>query len=472
MNDNEMPKVSVVIAVYNSEQYLRQCLNSIVGQKLRDIEIICVNDASTDMSLKILDEYMAHDWRVCVLNKENEGLGAAPARNLGLANARGKYISILDSDDFFESEMLEEMFNKAEQTDADIVLCGGTEYDNRTGRNGKVTSISILNKKVIPDKETFSYMDIPNDIFQLSQGMAWNKLYRRAFLDKHNLNFQKIRYTDDAYFSFAHMVLAERIAVVNKKFTHYRVNSGISQTDGLTRYPDSAYLPYVELKKSLEEWGVYDTVKQSFINCAAMFIRYFYDRLDKFEAFKYLHDKLKDEIFKALDIDDNPQKCFYDERLYLWVNLVTENSAEEIAFRAAKIYNPHMTTASLRFPFPFHLVERGKRIVIYGAGLVGRYYISQLLLSGYCDVALWVEYNGPEIDAAKDEDEIEYDIADAITDAIDLKRHPVRMIMPPESILTARYDKVFIAIASEKLKQRALRQLYELGIPAEKIICE
>ena len=297
--------VSVILAVYNSAAYLRECLESIINQTYRNLEIICINDGSTDSSLEILKEYRERDERIRIFSKENEGLGGASARNLGLEIAGGYYVLILDSDDFFEPQMIEEALQKAQREEADIVLFGGYEFDAK--KNKDFEAASILNEKILPKKECFSYRDIPDYIYQLSQGMAWNKLFRRGFLKKHDIQFQRIRYTDDAYFTFAHMVLAERIAVVKKNFVHYRVNSGTNQTSGLKDYPDSAFLPYIQLKSSLEKWEIYPKVKKSFINCSAAFLRYCYDMVGSYEAFEYLHDKYAKEIFMKLDISESDE---------------------------------------------------------------------------------------------------------------------------------------------------------------------
>ena len=115
-----MPLVSVIIPVYNVEEYLRQCLDSVREQTLSDIEIICVNDSSTDGSLSILEEYAKKDPRIQVVTQPNGGAGAA--RNKGLSMAAGKYLSFLDSDDFFEPDMLELAYKKAEEDKADFVV--------------------------------------------------------------------------------------------------------------------------------------------------------------------------------------------------------------------------------------------------------------------------------------------------------------------------------------------------------------
>lgn len=121
------PKVSVIIPVYNAEKYLRQCLDSVVNQTLRDIEIICVDDGSPDSSLSLLQKYASGDNRIKILQQENSGAGIA--RNKGLAMASGKYILFLDSDDFFELDLCENLFYQAEKTEADIILYDADCYE-------------------------------------------------------------------------------------------------------------------------------------------------------------------------------------------------------------------------------------------------------------------------------------------------------------------------------------------------------
>ncbi len=436
-----MAKVSVIVAVYNAEKYLRQCLDSIVGQTLNDIEILCVNDGSTDGSLEILQEYEKKDSRIKIYSKENEGLGGASARNLGLDKATGEYISILDSDDFFDNEMLKKSVERADALNTDIVVFGGYEYDERNGNT--YTVASILAEKEIPEKEVFSYKDCSEDIFQLTQGMAWNKLYRKSFLDKHGIRFQRIKYTDDAYFTFAHMVLAERIAVLKEYLCYYRVNSGISQTDGLNNYPDSAYIPYTTLKKSLVEWGIYDSVKKSLINCETSFFRYFYDKITAYGAFEYLHNKLKNEIFNELDISTSGEEVFKDRRVWLWTKQVMENSPGDMLLKSARAHGSDSTTAILRFQFPYEHIKRESKIALIGAGIMGRHYYSQLMLSGYCDVVCWAEQENPF--------ELSY-------------------ISPLEDVLKYDFDYAVIAYMQKRLIDPALAILEKKGFSKENII--
>lgn len=441
MLEHTSVKVSVIVAVYNSENYLRQCLDSIVNQSLKNIEIICINDGSTDKSLQILEEYEKKDKRIRVVSKENEGLGGASARNLGLTLAQGEYVSILDSDDFFELSMLEKAVKKADETNADIVVFAGYEYDDANG--ACYPAGSILNESALPNKVVFSYRDCPKYIFQISAGMAWNKLYRRSFLEKYGVKFQRIKYTDDAYFTFSHMVLAERIAVLKDKLCYYRVNSGTNQTAGLSNYPDSSYLPYLALKESLVAWGCYRDVEQSMLNCAVAFMRYFYDKISEFKAFQYLHEKFRSEVFQLLDIVNKPKEFFYHERSYLWCQQVLKYSAGEISFLSARAYGGDCTTGVLRFRFPYALVPKGSRVVLVGARVMAQHYYAQMVLGSYCTVLSCVAQENP------------------------LHLPYVKEI---GTLRGLSFDCALIAYAEPWLIEPAVKALKELGVPGEKII--
>ena len=124
--------VSVIIPAWNASSYLRQCLDSVTSQTLTDIEIICVDDGSTDDTSDILCEYAEKDTRISVIRQENRGAGAA--RNNALKYAKGKYLSFLDADDFFEPEMLEKSYAAAEKNQADIVVFGCDYYSEANDR--------------------------------------------------------------------------------------------------------------------------------------------------------------------------------------------------------------------------------------------------------------------------------------------------------------------------------------------------
>lgn len=441
---DSIPMVSVVIPVYNVEDYLRECLDSVLSQTLRDIEIICVDDGSTDNSPDILQEYARNDDRIRIYTKKNEGVGGASARNLGLSKTVGKYVSILDSDDFFNQSMLEKAVRRAEATNADIVIFGGYEYDEKTHTKRKING--ILNEGVIPNCEVFSRKDCSDDIFQITQGMAWNKLFRRAFLNKYDIEFQKIKFSDDAFFTFSHLALAERISVLREPLINYRFNSGRNQTDGIANYPDSSFVPYIVLKEFFEKKGMYDEIRKSFINCACGFMKFCYDRIDRCDAFVYLHNKFRNEIFDKFGLAGYAPDDYYDRRVSMWVREVIENSAEEILFQSARGHgSTDSTTGILRFRFPYELIPANSRIVIVGDSVVGRHYMSQAVLSGRYDVVAWV-----------DEDNL----------------RGYRSICGYDALGSIDYDFVLISYTDRKKMSEAVLRLHEARVPDIKILTE
>ena len=437
------PLVSVIVPVYNVEKYLRECMDSILGQSYGEIEVICVDDGSTDHSASILKSYALSDSRVRVLTKENEGMGGAAARNLGLKYAEGEYISILDSDDFFDRDMIKKAVLRAEETSADIVVFGGYEYDDRTGAFWD--SRGILDMDQVPDLRVFSRDDCTDSVLQISSGMAWNKLFRRTFLNKYDLGFQNIRYSDDAYFTFSYMSLAERISVIDERLIYYRVNSGRNQTNGIADYPDSSYLPYLKLSESFKKWGIYNSIERSFLNCAAAFMKYCYEKINRYDAFLYLHTKFRNEIFDKLSLKGRDEGFYFDHRLTMWIRQVSEYEAGEILFLSARAHgDADSTTGVLRFCFPFERIPVNSRILIIGDRIVGRNYMSQAVLSGKYDVVGWVDKDNPRrfmsVEGYERLNRLDYDYA--LVSYTDKKRIDEVVIylrelgMPDERILT------------------------------------
>jgi glycosyltransferase involved in cell wall biosynthesis len=203
-------KVSIIIPIWNAEPYLRRCLDSVVNQSLQDIEIICINDASTDNSLAILNEYAAKDSRMSVVSLEKNS-GESFARNTGLAMVRGEYIGFVDNDDAVDLDFYEKLYAKAKETNADIVKGSRLQIEY----NGKVKEINI-NKSVNKDKAHF-----------FSQW--WTALYRTSLIKNNNISFpNEIIVGGDSVFQVKAVIYANTIGVIDNTFYHYyrRQDSG------------------------------------------------------------------------------------------------------------------------------------------------------------------------------------------------------------------------------------------------------
>ena len=222
-----MPLVTVIVPVYNVEKYLAECLDSICAQTLKNIEIICMNDGSTDLSGDILAQYAARDSRIFVLNQENQGQSAA--RNNALDLARGKYISFVDSDDIIAPEMLEELYNRAEALNADIAFGNRVIYYQDENKKDVIPFWRKLKADNTVEEddnlpETFKAERI-YDYMLITPCYPWGKLIRREFLTNHNIKFVKgLIYEDIIY--FVDLMMAKPVMTyLNKPFYTYRVLS-------------------------------------------------------------------------------------------------------------------------------------------------------------------------------------------------------------------------------------------------------
>ena len=214
----ESVKVSVIVPVYNGEKYIRQSLDSIVGQTLSEIEIILVDDGSTDGAPEILESYAKADPRVRIFHQQNRYAGAA--RNLGLEHATGEYVMFWDADDYFELNALELMYTKAKEHEADLCLCDAQDFDDETGTKINHTYL----RKPFPEQEVFSIQDFKERIYDFTSTVCWNKMARREFLEKNEIRFQELKHINDFAAVIEMMTFAERIVLVRKKLVHYRVN--------------------------------------------------------------------------------------------------------------------------------------------------------------------------------------------------------------------------------------------------------
>lgn len=203
-----MPKVSVIVPIYNVEKYLEKCINSLLSQTLEDIQIILVNDGSKDNSGNIAKEYEKNNKdRVIYVEKENGGL--SDARNYGLKYATGDFIAFLDSDDYIEKDAYEEMYNKAIEENADYVECDFIwEFPN----------------KIRIDKQ-YPYKN-KKEMLSFVRVVAWNKLIKRQLITDNNLEFPKgLRY-EDVEFTYKLIPFINKFTYVDKPFIHYVQREG------------------------------------------------------------------------------------------------------------------------------------------------------------------------------------------------------------------------------------------------------
>lgn len=307
----KQPIVSVIMPVYNGETYLRQCLDSVVNQTLKEIEIICVDDGSSDRSVEILKEYAAKDERVMVLQQANAGAGAA--RNNGLSKASGKYLSFLDSDDFFETDMLEKAVEKIAADRADFVVFRCDHYLNDTNTFKKAAY--TLKKQTLPPYTPFNFRQITDNVFKAFVGWAWDKVYDREFVMKHNLKFQEQRTSNDMLFVFSALVLAKRITYLDTVLAHQRRNNGESLSNTREKSWFCFYNALKALRDVLKEKGLYEELKKDFVNYAVHFSLWNLNTITG-ECYEKLYTKLHEEWFEELEVTGHDEDYFYNKTEY------------------------------------------------------------------------------------------------------------------------------------------------------------
>jgi glycosyltransferase involved in cell wall biosynthesis len=257
-----MVEVSVVIPVYNVEKYLKECLDSVCNQTFRDIEIICVNDGSTDSSPEILEDYAERDDRFKIISQRNKGLGAA--RNVGLNHCSGNYVYFIDSDDYIKVDMIEEMYNNAVSNKSDIVVSKISRFSDDSSEID-YSGPGYKFDEVFPDTDfdnfTFKYGDVKKYVLN-SSFAPWMKLFRRDFIEVNNFRFLENTAFEDILFHVSSFLMAERISFSPNFFYFYRNNP-----NSIINTSDSGFDIFNiihKVKDFLMDNGFYDEFKDEF----------------------------------------------------------------------------------------------------------------------------------------------------------------------------------------------------------------
>jgi glycosyltransferase involved in cell wall biosynthesis len=305
------PEISIVIPVYNTQDYLRECLDSVVAQTFADFEVICVNDGSTDGSLDILREYADRDKRFAVLTQKNKGAGAA--RNYGMSKASGNYIIFLDSDDWFENALLEKLHDRIEETRADFTVCEAYRY--HVGQKAYTENYEPKNPEILQKKKTVSRHDFPEGFFDLISSVPFTKLYRHSFLAEQGILFQETLRVNDELFFITTMALAKKIGFVLEPLLTYRTGVPSSSVGTLfDTHPYDFFRALLAGKQKLMECGIYLETERSHINHVANKCMRVITKSIPSTSDSGLHDAinlLKNRYMEPLGIADKPREYFY-----------------------------------------------------------------------------------------------------------------------------------------------------------------
>ena len=321
----EKVEVSVIVPVYNSQSFLQECINTIRFQTFQNIEMIFIDDGSTDQSLQILRENAKLDDRISIIEQEKSSAGNA--RNIGIKVAKGKYLLFLDSDDFFDLNLIEDVYNQIDSTNSDICLFKCRTFDNNTllYENRSLE----LRKEYLPKESVFNSNYLNDYIFNITTGAPWSKMFRKDFILDNSITFQDIHHYNDMYFVMKSMYLAKRITYLDRAYVNYRINRKDSLQNQMFVDPLLFTVPFKALHKDLISDNKWDLYKKSFVNRFLISSIYVLLKQDSYDDFKLIYNSLKNTYFPLFDLDTFSEQDVYDKNLFLIKRKIDLFSAEE-----------------------------------------------------------------------------------------------------------------------------------------------
>ena len=344
--DNPEIKISVIMPIYNAGEYLRTALDSVLGQTVSEIELICIDDGSTDDSLRIIREYQEKDRRIRIVTENNAG--PSVARNKGIVRARGEFMIFLDADDFYECNLLETLYNMANEKNLDIAVSAFDIYNNKKER--AFPSTPEPHGDIFAHGAVVSKSEYPDYILGSTSGYVWNKLFRTSFIREKELSFAPELYVfEDVHFVSCAVSMASRIAKADKILIHHRVYSDQSRAKLFRKYFAQVPVVYFKVKEFLMQHGNYVPLVRSFLNlssgrCYKIYNLLWSDAKEKF--WDLLHEGYGDD----LDWYKHDQSLFDDKEVYEFVanvGLYTHSQYIKRKNKGKKLKTEHLNAATM-----------------------------------------------------------------------------------------------------------------------------
>ena len=315
------PDITIIVPVYNVETYLEECLKSLISQTLKNIEIICIDDGSTDKSSEILRDYSCCDKRIKVISKQNTGYG--DSLNIGLEIASGEYIGIVESDDFVKPEMFESLFNIAKKENCDLVKCDFFNYFAKEQRSEKADKYELIyiNRVINP---------FENKKIFLLQPAVWSVIYKKSFLDENKIRFLPTKGASyqDISFAFKCYACAKRVFILDEAFLYYRqdnANSSVKDKDKvfciadelreIERFLLSDKILYKELVH-IKNYLKFSVCHWNIKHIASKYRRKFIEFMSKELNNDFIKDGVDEKLFKSYQFKEYLLARDYPDKYY------------------------------------------------------------------------------------------------------------------------------------------------------------
>ena len=313
------PLVSVIIPAYNAQEYVAECVTSVIKQTAKDIEVIVVDDGSTDDTREIVASIAERDARVTLLTQSNQYAGVA--RNNGMDHATGKYLYFLDADDFIEPDTLETMTGIAERTGVDIVVARSNSHDAETHEEALID----YTIKDMSTRQVLHNADYAGTTFQSFIGWPWDKLFRADFIRERGVRFQALRTTNDAFFTFVALAIAPSIYCTDAMLFHHRTHNATSLEATRRKSWQNALNAVTTIGDYLKTTDNYTLTKRSYENWVSHFILWNVQSLERPTAVTMM-----DASYPLLEALPDDKDYYYEERDYRFVELVRQTRSQLI----------------------------------------------------------------------------------------------------------------------------------------------
>lgn len=324
-------KVSVIIPAYNSEEYIKNALESVIKQSLKDIEIIVVDDCSTDKTAEIVKQYIKKDGRIKLISLgKNRKQGYC--RQIGINFARSPYITFLDSDDEYEKDFLKKMYKKITSDKSDMVICNFCTKDYLTGKIDKkhenLKSLTSISKKL---HKGFTYKDIKKELFY-NCNVIWDKIYRRDFLIKKDIKFPfGMYYFEDDVFLIDTILKSKKISILNKHLVCYTINRPYATSTLEEKIKDECFFMFDLIEHNLKKSNFWEEFKIPFLKYKFYTAEHFYQTIsdefkDKFLK-KYINsmNQNRETLIQYFKEDYNDDVFYNDSSKLLGFNRNVDN---------------------------------------------------------------------------------------------------------------------------------------------------
>lgn len=365
-----MPAVSVIITVYNGAEYLSECLDSILAQTLTDIEIICVDDASTDDTPRILSKYQ--DRLQTITNTSN--CMAGESRNKGLKIARGEYVIFLDADDIYEPDMLKKAYDRAQACRTDICIFKEDTFTESSNRSNSYPYSEVLMEE-LGKRDYFRPQEISDMLFGLWNGWAWDKLFRRDFILDMGLQFQNLQSSNDAFFVHSAMAAAGRISLLNEVLVHHRMGNKRSVSNTRDAAWESCLIYLKGLKRYLDQKGLFPTYEKSYVNWALRFLYWNYQTLNDINR-SQLTEALNQFFIYDLSIGKYEESYFFDAFSYWFAHCIMSKGKEKIPLTERELFEKHYRLNSSKiWSLKEYIEKKHWKIALWGAGIRGQAFV-------------------------------------------------------------------------------------------------